>query len=74
MKSSQKKPVFGFLILGATLGSSVASSLADGRREHVRIDFELGVCVGQTLADQGTVPSRSGTGAALPDLLGSAGD
>lgn len=33
----------------------MASSFADGRHDRTRLDFELGICVGQTLADQGTV-------------------
>ena len=55
MKSSRTTPLFGILILAAAVGLSVASSFADGRRDRTRLDFELGVCVGQTLADQGTV-------------------
>ena len=55
MKSARKTPLFGIVILAAAVGLSVASSFADGRRDRTRLDFELGVCVGQTLADQGTV-------------------
>lgn len=55
MKSPRKTPLFGILILAAVAGLTVASTFADGRRERTRIDFDLGVCVGQTLADQGTI-------------------